>query len=174
MLILLLGTSTMRLWTVLPTFRRHMLPLSSGSKWVNVNVLLPDVWPVCILAVTQHRPIVLTSTMKMEEACTSETSVTRPRIVCRGLRAEYFYFFCEFDTRYTARPLWNMKVHCQWCRRDSAVGIATGYGLDDRGVGVGVRVQVAARIFSSPRRPDRLWGQPSLLSKGYRGLFLRM
>jgi hypothetical protein len=40
--------------------------------------------------------------------------------------------------------------------RDTVVGIATGYGLDDRGVGV--RVPVGSRIFSSPRRPDRLWG----------------
>jgi hypothetical protein len=31
--------------------------------------------------------------------------------------------------------------------RDSVVGIATSYGLDDREVGV---------IFSSPNRPDRL------------------
>jgi hypothetical protein len=36
--------------------------------------------------------------------------------------------------------------------RDSAIGIATGYGLDDRGVGV--RVPLGSRIFSSPRRPD--------------------
>jgi hypothetical protein len=54
---------------------------------------------------------------------------------------------------------------------DSAVGIATGYGLDDRGVGV--RVPVESRIFSSPRRPDLLWGPSSLLSNGYRGLFSR-
>jgi hypothetical protein len=38
--------------------------------------------------------------------------------------------------------------------RDSAVGIATVYMLDDRGVGV--RVLVGASIFSSPRRPDGL------------------
>jgi hypothetical protein len=37
--------------------------------------------------------------------------------------------------------------------RDSAVGIATGYGPDDRGVGV--RFPVEARIFFSPCRPDR-------------------
>jgi hypothetical protein len=57
--------------------------------------------------------------------------------------------------------------------RDSAVGIVTGYGLDDRGVGV--RVPVGSRTFSSPRRPDRLWGPPSLsiLSNGYRELFRR-
>jgi hypothetical protein len=38
--------------------------------------------------------------------------------------------------------------------RDSSVGIATGYGLEGRGVGV--RVLVGSRIFSSPRRRDRL------------------
>jgi hypothetical protein len=55
--------------------------------------------------------------------------------------------------------------------RDSAVGIAIGYGLD--GLGVGVRVPVNSRMFFSPRRPDRLWGPPSLLSNGYQGLFFR-
>jgi hypothetical protein len=53
--------------------------------------------------------------------------------------------------------------------QDSVVGIATGYGLDDRGVGVAVPVR--SRIFSSPRRPDRLWDPSSLLSNGYRRLF---
>jgi hypothetical protein len=51
--------------------------------------------------------------------------------------------------------------------RDSAVGIATGYGLEDRGVGV--RIPVLSRNFSSLRRPDRLWGPPNLLCNGYRG-----
>jgi hypothetical protein len=47
---------------------------------------------------------------------------------------------------------------------DSAVGIAAGYGLDDRGVGV--RVPLGSRIFSSPRSPDRLQWLPGALSLG--------
>jgi hypothetical protein len=50
---------------------------------------------------------------------------------------------------------------------DSVVSISTGYGLDDQGVGV--RVPVGSRIFSS-RRPDRLWGPQNLLFNGCRGL----
>jgi hypothetical protein len=50
---------------------------------------------------------------------------------------------------------------------DSVVGIAIGCGLDDRGVGV--RVPVESRIFSTPRNPDRLLGPPNLLSNGFRG-----
>jgi hypothetical protein len=45
---------------------------------------------------------------------------------------------------------------------DSAVGRAAGYGMDDRGVGRG-----------APRRSERFWGPPSLLSNGYWGLFPR-
>jgi hypothetical protein len=43
-------------------------------------------------------------------------------------------------------------------RRDSTVGIATCYCLDNRGVGV--QVPIKSRIFFFPRRPDRLWGSP--------------
>jgi hypothetical protein len=53
--------------------------------------------------------------------------------------------------------------------RDSVVDIATGYGLDDQGVGV--RVLVESRIFSFPRRPYRLRGPSNPLSIVHRGLF---
>jgi hypothetical protein len=52
---------------------------------------------------------------------------------------------------------------------NSAVSIATGYRPEIQGVGV--RVPVGERIFTSPCCPDRLWGPPSLLSNGYRELF---
>jgi hypothetical protein len=42
--------------------------------------------------------------------------------------------------------------YCYYCY--SIVGIVTGYGLDGRGVGV--RIPLGSRIFSSPRRPDGL------------------
>jgi hypothetical protein len=56
--------------------------------------------------------------------------------------------------------------HYHWF---NAVGIATGYGLDDRGVGY--RVPVRSRILSSLHRPDRLWGSYRLLSNEFRGLW---
>jgi hypothetical protein len=45
-----------------------------------------------------------------------------------------------------------------YTRQDSSFGIATGYEVDDRGVGV--RVPVGSRIFSSS---DRFWGTRNLL-----------
>jgi hypothetical protein len=65
-----------------------------------------------------------------------------------------------------------MILHCVslfLVSRNSAVGIATSYWLDDQGVGV--RVPVESRIFTPQCRPDRLWGSPNLLSIGYRVSF---
>jgi hypothetical protein len=47
-------------------------------------------------------------------------------------------------------------------------GIGLGYVLGDRGFesrqGLGI-------FFSSPPRPEQLWGPPSLLTNGYQGHF---
>jgi hypothetical protein len=51
--------------------------------------------------------------------------------------------------------------------RDSLIGIATGYGLDDRGVGV--RVPVGSRIFSSPCSPAGSGAHPASSPKGTGG-----
>jgi hypothetical protein len=53
--------------------------------------------------------------------------------------------------------------HYTGCR-DSSVGTATSYWLED-GV-VGVPVPVESRIFTSPCRPDRLWSPSNLLYDG--------
>jgi hypothetical protein len=77
-----------------------------------------------------------------------------------------------FPAKHRARSAQFMWYYMYIRRsRDSAVGIATGYGLDDRAVGV--RVPVGSRIFSSPHRPHRLWSPPNLISNGYRVLFPR-
>jgi hypothetical protein len=49
--------------------------------------------------------------------------------------------------------------------RDSSADIGAGYRLDGRGSIPGS----GKNFFSSPQRPDRLWGPPSLLSSAYRG-----
>jgi hypothetical protein len=46
---------------------------------------------------------------------------------------------------------------------NTSVGIATYYGLEDRGSIFGRR----RKFFSSPQRSDRLWGPPSLLSSRF-------
>jgi hypothetical protein len=56
---------------------------------------------------------------------------------------------------------WNLWAGIVW------VYVATGYWLDDRGVGV--RVPVGSRSVTSPCHPNRLWGLPNLLSNAYRG-----
>jgi hypothetical protein len=59
------------------------------------------------------------------------------------------FFFLSSNTKKKGMPIADRGGS-----RDSVVGIATSYGLDDRRVGV--RVPVGSRIFSSPNRPDRL------------------
>jgi hypothetical protein len=50
-----------------------------------------------------------------------------------------------------------------------SVGTAKCYGLDGMD-----SIPDNAKFFSSPQRPDRLWGLPSLLSNRYEGCFLEV
>jgi hypothetical protein len=60
----------------------------------------------------------------------------------------------------------KLKVMClNEVSRDSVVGTATSYG------GSELKSPGKSRTFSSPRRPDRLWGPPNLLSNEYLVLF---
>jgi hypothetical protein len=103
------------------------------------------------------------------EGIKSSLNDTRSASVCRGLcrkvtcaivlhqtevvisKLPLFSDSLSYLTKYTAKlriALNNNKS------RDSVVGIATSYGLDDGGVGV--PAPVGSRTFSSPDRPDRL------------------
>jgi hypothetical protein len=55
----------------------------------------------------------------------------------------------------------KIRLHLQSSLYNS-VSILTGYELGNRG-----SIPDRAGPFSSPLRPDRLWGPPSLLSSGY-------
>jgi hypothetical protein len=94
---------------------------------------------------------------------------------CKGHHCDFFFFFAfavgsavtcwEILSGWTrnrgSTPYKGMRFLSSLQRlgsRDSVVGIATGYWLDDRGVGV--RVAVGSRIFSSPLRPYRVRGPP--------------
>jgi hypothetical protein len=61
---------------------------------------------------------------------------------------------CAGETPTTILPHWPVVFakHKPIYTQHSTVGIAAGYRLDDRGVGV--RVPVGSRIFSSQCRPD--------------------
>jgi hypothetical protein len=66
-------------------------------------------------------------------------------------------------------------ARCKTYHKRNDAGIAQtvqrlGYGLDGRGIGV--RSPTGTKKFPA-QRPDWLWGALSLLSRGYRGLFLR-
>jgi hypothetical protein len=62
-----------------------------------------------------------------------------------------------------------LAIYCTVWSQDSAVGMATCYDLDGRGIGI--RVPAEAKIFPPSRRSYWFWGLPSFLSNGYRGLF---
>jgi hypothetical protein len=69
-----------------------------------------------------------------------------------------FYYYVLYGCNILSRQL----AH-------SVVGIVTRYGLED--LEVGVPVAEGSRTFCSPRRRDRPWGSPNLLSNEYREIF---
>jgi hypothetical protein len=74
---------------------------------------------------------------------------------------------CQVSCHVRVRLFWNEITSIR--RRDSEICIATGYGLNDRGVGV--RVPVGSSIIPSPWLPIGLCGLHSLLFNVYRRQF---
>jgi hypothetical protein len=67
--------------------------------------------------------------------------------------------------RYTHYAI-SAHVHFKMVIRDNSIGITTGCWLDGRGS----ILDRGKRSFSSPQRPNPLWGQPNFPPWGYRGL----
>jgi hypothetical protein len=63
-----------------------------------------------------------------------------------GLKCDVELQYFNWEVRIFQPVIFHTKS------RDNVVGIATGYGLKDRGIGV--RVPVGSRIFSSAGRPQ--------------------
>jgi hypothetical protein len=97
-------------------------------------------------------------TLRMETICLWNSCCLSPDYMC---------YIPEDRTLYLYLLIYRPHVNVTGSR-ESAVGIATGYWLDDRGVGV--RVPVGSKMFTSPCSPDRFWGPPSFLTNGYGGL----
>jgi hypothetical protein len=78
---------------------------------------------------------------------------------------------CEDSQRNLTLSVLNYKFeeHLSNKSLGSAVGITNGYWLRDGAVRV--RVPVESIIFTSPYRPDPLWGPLNLLYNGYQRLF---
>jgi hypothetical protein len=110
--------------------------------------------------------------MTMYQAYTEDMCMQREPLWNRSTANHFPWYVISPDWSARESNCYNlMKINILLnLSRDSSVGIATGYGLDDRGVGV--RVPVGSRIFCSPLRPDRLWGPHNNLSNGYWGSFL--
>jgi hypothetical protein len=71
----------------------------------------------------------------------------------------------DIDQRILVVFIW-LSTNFRW-RLIAAVGIATGYGLDDRGVGV--RVPVRSGLFTFPCRPYGFWGPTQPPSQWVKG-----
>jgi hypothetical protein len=66
----------------------------------------------------------------------------------------FFFFFFGLPDGRLFHPLCIYKAY----KQSVSVGVANGYGMNDRAVGI--RGLIGLRIVSSTRCPDRLWGSP--------------
>jgi hypothetical protein len=130
-------------------------------------------WASWIHSVPWHRKflwfiLILWSHLRVCHSCSLFLIDFLTKIPYDSIISWWLFLYQNFLTIMQTCNPWRMCLSRLYCltsqsggRRDSSVGIDTDCRLDDRGVGV--RVSVRSRIFSSSRHPDRLWGPPNLL-----------
>jgi hypothetical protein len=156
-------------------------PLPHMSLWNNAQLIKNRVNCIFVIYIYIYIFFLLSSCIAHREGCFTRVSCTEPvnkiisAILCRNVEA-ISVILCRSVDVISAIQCRNVKVIStilyRNVSRDSVVCIATGYGLDDRGLGL--RVPLGSRLFCPSRRPDWLWSPPNLLSNGYRGFFLRV
>jgi hypothetical protein len=123
-------------------------------------------------------------TLKMGVASSSETAVSCRKITRRHNQEDldlksWSAIRQEDDDFKFSRTMWKLRpgqVTLKWA--DSIMGyedddedfIPRDFGLNTWMIG-GSNPGRGWEFFSSPPRPDRLWGPSSLLSNGYQGFF---
>jgi hypothetical protein len=132
------------------------------------------------LPITCIKPICLTWALLYIQVyiytceCVSFIIITKIPLKSRKDSKNSFIYFMLILRIYNILKFNNYSLHLSpqmVSSRDNSVSIVTGKWLD--GQGVGVRIPIGSRIFSSPRFPDRFWGPSSLLSNVYRRHFPR-
>jgi hypothetical protein len=129
----------------LPTFRSKMLPPSSDKSRIEASTRLLD-----------YTHIPGDSILHSYVLRTSNTKIGVWKHI-KSLKQGHNHLIIQYNEHRTVTAV----------SRDSVVGIVTGCELN--GWGVGVRVPLQSRIFSSPRRPDWLWGHPASYPMGTGG-----
>jgi hypothetical protein len=152
--------------TVLP--KSSVLLCVLWAKGLNANDIHKEMFPVCGWKCLSRRAV----HNWVEKFSQGRSKVADDARLGADVAETTVKRFIGCGFRRTGKEV-GQVYQCWWrIRREiNAIGIATDYGLDDRGVGV--QVPVGSRIFISLCRPDQLWGPTSLLSNGYRGLFPR-
>jgi hypothetical protein len=122
---------------------------------------------LCVRAAVSHTTqTVLSLHRRQNTGQDHDTTLEHLGTTCCCQPDEYHVLPFAVQTRTKLKHA-NCKFACclVWVSQDSSVGIAIA-------LWAGVRVPTGVRLLSSSSRPGRHCGPPSLLSTGYRGLFL--
>jgi hypothetical protein len=108
-------------------------------------------WDLILFAWQLHADTAVYFKLKVIDSCTNRIMLCIECMLILNSCTEIRFVNRNFNW---AVPLDFKHIGFIMMSHGGAVGIATGYVLDDRGAGV--RAPIGSRIFTSPYRPDRL------------------